>query len=482
MKLDIVYFLPLFACWLAVTKRTGAFFGPDSILVIFNTITLLGTAIIVDQSPGSESYFWLVLGSTSLAVAAITIARATWPRRYANFIAVRETPTTLRLVSLLALAAAISLAYYFAVGYIVLISSGGSAADISTARLNSYAGSRYLFPGYVNQFKNILLPALAAATIHSIFARRAVFRWPLGLLLAAFSFIMVAGTGQRGAMVLASLTISAALVASRTLRGRHLAVLAATFMAAFAFQTALLGRQSRELATATGASEKTLVFAQALWSRVALENPMSGLAAYRYTETLPYARGREWLLDLAGILPGNRGSDLSSRVFETLYGSRAGTAPPSTWGSIYYNFGPDWTFIVVVLLALSLTWLTFHIYRVLSRDTPITFLRLLAACGMAVSLGGWVAGSILAPLNQGFPMYALLFVLEPWVTRSSRRELPRGRHPSSATQVLGRSRPGIHAPEKETSQSTRAAAGQYPYTPSRAQRSHDSRLDRGRVR
>ena len=43
--------------------------------------------------------------------------------------------------------------------------SGQSDADITTLRLNSYSGSQYFAPGYVNQFKNVLLPALVVIVI-----------------------------------------------------------------------------------------------------------------------------------------------------------------------------------------------------------------------------------------------------------------------------------------------------------------------------
>jgi hypothetical protein len=420
----LAFYIPFLALYVLAARSRGGLLTPDALFVAFNTIALLGTVLIVDPGVQLDNrYAWLVLGCTTLFTAVAAALRFGVPAGTQSKVQMRGVRSTrlgqglfiLYVVSLL-----VSLGYYAAVGQITFVESlsaahSGGSFDAAPARLGSYAGAKYFFPGYVNQFKNSILPIVTLAIVHTVWQRKVAGRVILSGVMIIVMFVMVAGTGQRAPMVIVFLVAMAALWQAKLLTGPRLALALAGGFGAFAIMTLSLQRQATALGQVSGTSARLKVFAEALWSRVALENPESGLAAFHYTSALPTAWGREWATDISGVLPGSRGSDLANRVFEMLYGTPRGTAPASLWGGMYYNFASAGTVAVTAVLATLAVALTRRLYVQHARatTTPLSFLEVLALSGIAVSSGAWVAGSPLTVLNQGF--FAYLFLL--WFAR-----------------------------------------------------------------
>lgn len=415
-----IFYLPFLLVYALIARQRGGLGNPDGLFVCFNTVALVGTLLVVDGDlPIERHYAYIVFGCTALyclisSVLRYSVGLRARPRIRASRL--RPTAMSVTLVALYLFAASVCLGYYLAIGHVTFLESidaarSGGSYDAATARLNSYAGSKYFFPGYVNQFKNAILPALTLAMVHSWWTRKIPGRTLLSLGALAFMAVMVAGTGQRAPLVIVFLIAVLAGWQTRYLNAvRTVAALTIGF-ATFAVMTLGLQRNADQLGAATGAAARLKVFAEALWSRVVLENPTSGLAAFHYTQPLPTAWGEEWLTDISGVLPGSRGSDLANRVFEMLYGTDRGTAPPSLWGGMYYNFGAAGSVAIVAVIALVYVWITRRFF-IIEPDPEgpreMSMLHVVALCGMAVSAGAWVAGSPLTVLNQGFFAYVFL--------------------------------------------------------------------------
>lgn len=436
----LVPYVVLLVIYVAIASKHGGLLNPDGFFVLFNSLALLGTMILIDQGRQVDRrYGWLVFLCCILYVFVSVLIRISWPSLHESNRPDTYGPASLRvMLPLYALSLVVSSAYYIAVGHVTLLDSframvNGGTYDAQTARLDSYAGSRYLFPGYVNQFKNALLPVLTLALIHRAWIRGVAGRLPLSVALGLIMFVCVAGTGQRGALVITMIVYTITLAAARLLTGSRLAIAAVGAFVAFAVLTVLLGRNQSQLTVATGIGGKLGVMVEAFWSRVVLENPYSGLAAFQYTERLaPPGFGREWLTDIAGILPGFRGSDLANQVFKQLYGTPRGTAPTSLWGGAFYNFGLVGTAVLVVVIAIVINRVTYRFFvRPPARE--MDFLELACLSGMTVSLGAWIAGSPLTVLNQGFFAYLALFLF----SQSRRNQI----EPGAAAENEGRVAP-----------------------------------------
>jgi oligosaccharide repeat unit polymerase len=413
-------FAPVLGAYVYVARKHGGFLNPDGLFVLFNSIGLLGTLIVVDtRNAIDRRYAWIVFfGLVAYTTISMVIRWYLFDHRQPLTSAVTATPLNRWVWGLYGLSLLVSLGYYVAVGHIVLIDSAlahvtGHQYNATNARFSSYAVGRYFFPGYVNQFKNCILPVTTLAIVHSLWVRKLKWRAPLTLAMLAVMLVMVGGTGQRGAAVIIFIVATLAAAKSRWLTRTRLVIAGMVGIAGFVLQTTLLQRQAAQLDAAQGTLDRIAVFAESLWSRAVLENPSAGLTAFHYTERLPSAWGREWLEDISGVLPGRGGSPLPNQVYQTLYPRGLGTAPASLWGGIYYNFGPILGLFVTIIFAFAFVLLTRRLFtkpQSITRAVP-SGLTLLALCGVAVSSGAWVAGSPLTMLNQGLFAYLFIYFL-----------------------------------------------------------------------
>ncbi|WP_144389517.1 hypothetical protein [Pigmentiphaga sp. NML080357] len=92
--------------------------------------------------------------------------------------------------------------------------------------------------------------------------------------------------------------------------------------------------------------------------RIFFAQQWAGLEAFRYIYDRPIVWFHEWAESIAGILPGNRGSTLANEIHNVMFGSFGGTAPPTVFGSAYYNGG----FLGIVLFFSAAGFLYTGIY------------------------------------------------------------------------------------------------------------------------
>lgn len=241
----------------------------------------------------------------------------------------------------------ITVIYYQSVGYNIIIQLlVGGVEDYSTARIASYSGEDYFAPGYVNQFKNVLLPITATAI--GVWLWRAKNK-PLFFAFCAFAipatFLALAGTGQRGYLFYTSAALFCAYVLHSTgRRGINLgrvALYASPVAVAFILMTAAYYGRAEE-----GAG----VLLRDTVMRFTTIQQQSGLAGFNYIMTLDIQWFGDWLKALMGVLPGYDGSTISHDVHAIMYGSYRGTAPLSSIGSAYYNAGILGVFMLFLLL------------------------------------------------------------------------------------------------------------------------------------
>lgn len=384
---------------LFITRRNGLL-NANTIFVIVQLMMVIGTYRLITTGDGTATHYaHLMTIATAIYVAASTMFFAVMTKaapkpRYAILITRPSRATRVLLI----LSIAIVVLYYSAVGFIPLVQAvkgSGDANTASTLRLDSYSGSRYLYPGYVNQFKNSLLPALTLLYT-TFWAMNKPRRIIAMAILWVITVIALVGTGQRGAFVIFTViaaTYLANLDARRFLQ--RTVVMLACALPVLLIVTSALSRAPQN-------SPLTQ-----LWYRFMQSNQGSGIAAYRYTSTLPTANGHDWWLSALGLLPHHTGSPLDSDVFATIYGSHRGTAPPSLWGSIIYNFGPAGLVFFPILLAFLIQFLS---TRMIHRYS-VTTTELVGYAGLTGTIGLWAADGPVYLLNTGFVVWLLIYLV-----------------------------------------------------------------------
>lgn len=386
-------------------KRHGIL-NPDGLFVMFQLLMCLGTFYLVDPSDDVErKYAGIILlayGSYTITSIFVGIAAGTRPAQRRERGNIELSQPRVSLLAWLTVSIVVSVAYYYFVGYNTFLigltaffSDDPESVDIATLRLESYAGSRYLFPGYVNQFKNILLPCLSVIVVHWCFANRKVYRYFAAGVLGLITALLVLGTGQRGAFVVASLIIATYIALATRIRLVSAIIGFLGLFFPFLLLSTLTNQRSSE---GSDGSASTLGGAgDQLVSRIFLDNQSSGITGFIFTNGLPVQYGKEWALSLYGLLPGVDGSPLSSQIFEVVYGSTRGTSPPSLVGSIHYNFGTLGVILVPCLIAVLFCALA----QFMGSRGDMTSVGMMGVAGVSVICGSWIAGGPDYLLNSG---------------------------------------------------------------------------------
>lgn len=416
-----------FLAYLMAMTNPSRLFTASTLFAYTQVLMVPGTFILLDPANEADRVHGWVL-TTALVTYLVANFLFTLGRKKAES---RSAEMEVFLPSrgtwvLVAVSALVVVAYYRAVGssaFLLGLQSmfSGVDADIATARLDAYASSRYLFPGYVNQFKNALLPGLTVLFATARWGESRTKRWVL-VPLAVLSVFGLLGTGQRAPFVLFALVSLLYLYYYSGMRvSRRLVrlLLVAVFVVLLA--TAALGRSASRWDPNGSTLQKLGVAASEIAKRVVLDEQESSVAGFRYIYYQPIQYGAEWLQSALGVLPGHRGSDLSNRIYATLFGSPRGTAPPSVWGSTYHNFGWPGVLVLPVLLALIFANLSHRGTKPASRST----LETLGIAGVFMVIGFWTTGSPDALLNDGIVVYGLMWW---WGGRSLRRAQLRQRY------------------------------------------------------
>ena len=391
----------------------------DGIFVIAQWAMATGTLVLLDPQNSADSLYAYVISLPPILYVAASAAAYFLRHPDSKSDGLKRQVFHYRpsrpIWLLVVLSAVITIAYYQAVGHNTLLlgiqgAITGKSADYTTLRLDSYSASHYLFPGYVNQFKNTILPALTLVGILYLFKARHRLRYAVSVLLVALSVYGVMGTGQRGAFILFCLTlVTFAYLFDRKSFPKR-AALTGIIASPFLFGvTYMLGRSAATMARDSSPISKVGSLISQLLARLFHDNQYSGQMAFRFTYSQPVQNGREWFSAVLGVLPQNSGSPLAREVFKSIYGSDRGTSPPSIWGSVYYNFG--WVGLIILPIVIGVA------YQVVTsrsiRISPVNTLELVGMSGTFVVCGTWIVDGPMYLLNTGAVTFAILW----WVGR-----------------------------------------------------------------
>lgn len=359
MVLVLAYFLLAFVGMLALWRyrRASPIFWFQGAL----TLMAVGTFPLIEISLSSDRLYLLLMFVAHIAFLAMVLTTASASHlssAFARFEARGEiSPTSdeiLLCVVILLFSAAVTVFYYYLVGYniVLLFLSGQIFGNYSDLRLATYSGDDYFAPGYVNQFKNVLLPLasfLIGMRLYELGHKRLL---ALYILIGAPAVVVaLAGTGQRAYVIYTLAALAFGYFLHRSGRGSNARWMPILFAA---IPLLLLFVSLTSVYTESSDMEATITSAFARFTTI---QQQGGLFAFQYIYPLPITHFGEWWLNLKGILPGVQGSTLDHEVFAELYGSTRGTVPLTSIGSAYYNGGVLGVILLFLVLGFAYTLL-----------------------------------------------------------------------------------------------------------------------------
>lgn len=408
--------------------------NPAVWFVIMQLRMSLGTLPFIDNEQETDILYALIMFSVMFFFILGAELRKILERYHrtvvinwgnAPVIAEQNSRIDFLMMSIAITAIIVSVIYYYMIGYNVLIdgikqifSGEGYYEAWDARRLQMYAGEEYFAPGYVNQFKNILLPLICIYFIVTgmiLSQRKRVF---LGLLLSIFSFVFVVGTGQRGALMFAMAMIFIFIM--NTLRIDRWKVSVFVFILAFSGFSVLTFLLGRNVMEGFGISDSFL-YVGLLLKRIFLENQNAGFVGFNYIQTLPTSWGREWLDSLLSLLPNVRLQDtISSRIHAILYGSDQGTSPLTLVGDLWYNFH----LLGVTIVPFIIGYIYESVFLGLVKQTKRVF-TILIYSALAFILGSWSVGDIRAPFDQGLATIIIFYFLGTYFPKINLHVVPQ---------------------------------------------------------
>ena len=323
-----------------------------------------------------------------------------------------DSPLAMHLVIIfLLISIAVVTLYYFAIGYNLTYSMlfGAGETDFKTLRIGTYSGDNYYAPGYVNQFKNILLPSSLLALIATLFVQNRKSTYFILLILSIpYLVYILMGTGQRAPLIYVLVAFFFALNIMFRLRIKWLFLFFLVIVLGFAFVSFQSGR--------TEGAFNSLI---SIFARVFFIEQYESLLGFRYIfENLEISWFKQWLEALLGVLPNHQGSRLDHILYENIHKTDRGTSGLTLAASAYYNGSLINTFIFY--FALGFTYIAIFSRLLSGRKT---ILRCVGYGGVIFILSVFVVGTPVYLLNKGILGFIILLFIRKVVWSSQRKPL-----------------------------------------------------------
>jgi len=284
--------------------------------LIFEWIIAVGTFIVVDLSLYSDilytTLFFISL-CAFLIGSLVTSNLLDIRQKYNDFFSMPiedDAKISKVLVFLLAAFSLMVVVLYFrAVGYnlFVELALQREILDFKSARLAAYSGENYYAPGYVNQFKNILLPLCLYILCAWLWlsGRKMIFRISV-MIVIPLSLYSLLGTGQRAPMVYSFLALLFGISTITRISIVRAALMSSILIFIFGIFSVVNGRM--ENFTIANAVLQLL-------SRMFINDQHEGLVAFRYLSELELSWFSDWIQGFMGIMPGHKGSYLAHELY-----------------------------------------------------------------------------------------------------------------------------------------------------------------------
>lgn len=431
----LLIFILIFAAFFRSNSRLW-YMNPVILFLLFQSIFILGSLPLLDyELEADQVYSWVLIAfpaffliGASIAYTAHRFNPAEILRWQTGSLIVEKSNSRISVIAnfIIFFGILLSFIYFQRIGYNLfldsfrsLVETGSRLDDVSKLRertANAESSGIYFAAGYVNQFKNVLVPVLSMFyyTNTVLNSRPSSQKQTLFVILLLINVVMLLGTGQRGAFVLACITaivfINTALIGPN-LRKFNIFLLS-VFLPVFFVATFFLGRSNVD---SISSADGLVAVSGEVIDRFFESNQLTGVIGFRYIYDQPVQYGFEWYKEVIGLLPDSgfeKKDRLAFKIFKIMYGSDFGTSPESISGSIWYNVGPYLGIFVSMFLGYMYALIFIRLIRGKKQ-----IVRISVYSSSVVVLSTWIASGPFTLINTGL---AALIVFR-LITRVSSR-------------------------------------------------------------
>lgn len=420
---NYIVFSPTFLNWILALSYSiftiiGIYFfwnfkrlNPIIWFSIFQWLIATGSILLVDLNIESHRFYVFLF----FIAYSVYITSAIFLWRYSNisssYIAFwsrnaekDNLDTKFIVFAIFLVSTGITIIYYSNVGYNIFLNIilGVAIDDYATLRLESYSGDNYYAPGYVNQFKNVLLPVtLSIICVWQIVEnkkKRFYLYSILGLILAIVALL---GTGQRAFFAYSAIAFFFGFIALKDLKWRSIIIPAISGLLIFSLMSSLykvntINENGNLVLEAVGKSFERFFYTEQEGALTSFE--------YLYNQDKVYMT--ETFQEIRGVFPGQKGSFLMHHLFGLRHGTTRGTETYVTAAGFYYNGGLFAVSIFFIFLAI----IHFYIYRSFLSGRR-TVARIFIYGALIFYTSKTVSGGIMTMVNSGVLTLVLLLML-----------------------------------------------------------------------
>lgn len=246
--------------------------------------------------------------------------------------------------------------------------------------------------GYIYELRVYILPVI---TFYLIFYSNKFYKI-IGLIVLPIVCIFLLSSGQRyGAIIAMIMAIVSLLSVNHYIMKRRIREYKFVF---FIFIIIFI---SFIILTIFNGRTETDTVLYAIYKRLLYDNQFCDIISFRYIiydSSSPI--GEEWSKMLLHFIPWCRDDSyqiLATRTFKFLYGTYQGTAPPSIWGSTYYDFGIIGVIFIGFIFGLFCKLLYIQMFK-----HKLSAYRVHIFAYLFFSVGSWFADSAIHFINDGF--------------------------------------------------------------------------------
>ena len=443
----------LVAFYFFAVNQKVLFPTPANLFMLWQIPFVAGTIAAIDPSKNSDlKWLGIVLSGNLFFVIGCVISSL-----HSKFCAKKDYEEFLRkplyfdlhsggfliMLVLGVLSLVISLYFAVAVGYYVPLEAALTYADIgslaASARTYSnlrtavyYGGEKYLAPGYVAQFKNILLPLVVYLLYFRVIVLKRCLERVALAILSVVTILLLSLTGQRYPVVLFGVMFTLLVYWQNREKLAALSSKALLFLTIglvalyYCVSTFLMARRITDYDIGV----KSLFYPISELGRVLFSGArvQLNIALYLFQVYSSPVWGQNWIRGLADLLPGHR-IGFSQELHQLVYGSLRGSVGLGLWGEIWLNFGWIGVLFVPLLLGMAMQRFTISFYR--GKKTIIRTVVFIYA--------GWIISAFRSPVqlfSEGFVTLMLYYLLVNMVKHFENRRYPYRRDPEVHSLIM----------------------------------------------